>query len=434
MRAIVWFRNDLRVQDNEVLTKAVADYEEVFPVYCFDEQAFQESPIGIARMGRFRAEFLCQAVEGLRESLQRLGSDLIVRHGDPVKAIAQLAEVLQVDAVLASKEATPEEIAMEQALEAALWKQEIKFDLNWQSTLYPLDDLPFPVKHLPNVFTAFRKKVEKESRVQQPIAAPEKMPAVEGVNTGSLPNLGDFGLAEKPFDDRSVVKFIGGEAIAWKRLNYYFWETELLATYKETRNGLVGGDYSSKFSPWLALGCISPRSIYHEVKRFEKTRKKNSSTYWLIFELIWRDFFRYTAYKFGPRLFQVGGLQGRSKPHWENQRQFDRWCHGATGVPFIDANMHELNTTGFMSNRGRQNVASYLVNDLNINWTWGAWYFESMLIDYDPCSNWGNWAYVAGVGNDPRQDRYFNIESQASRYDPDGTYVGLWLDEATIKS
>ncbi|MEM7660420.1 MAG: DASH family cryptochrome, partial [Bacteroidota bacterium] len=230
-------------------------------------------------------------------------------------------------------------------------------------------------------------------------------------------------------DQRSVLPFQGGESAAKERLHQYFWKQDLLRTYKETRNGLIGADYSSKFSAWLSLGCISPRFIYQQVKAYEKERKKNSSTYWLIFELIWRDFFRFIAKKHGNQLFLPGGLKGSSRSYQNREADFEAWREGNTGFPFIDANMRELKTTGFMSNRGRQNVASFLVHDLKIDWRWGAAYFESQLLDYDVCSNWGNWNYVAGVGNDPRENRYFNTLSQAKRYDAQGEYLKLWVPE-----
>jgi deoxyribodipyrimidine photo-lyase len=113
----------------------------------------------------------------------------------------------------------------------------------------------------------------------------------------------------------------------------------------------------------------------------------------------------------------------------DNHKMFDLWAEGKTGVPFVDAHMRELNTTGFMSNRGRQNVASFLVKDLKVNWLLGAEYFESLLIDYDPASNYGNWNYVAGVGSDAREDRYFNQMTQARNYDPHGDFVRLWCKE-----
>jgi deoxyribodipyrimidine photo-lyase len=193
---------------------------------------------------------------------------------------------------------------------------------------------------------------------------------------------------------------------------------------------MLGGDYSSKLSPWLSQGCISPKMVYHELKKYEKERGANESTYWLFFELLWRDFFRFMGKKYGNKIFQKGGTRGQIDPKWvEDLELLERWTAGKTGIPFIDANMLELKNTGFMSNRGRQNVASYLSKDLNLNWQMGAEYFESILIDYDVCSNWGNWNYIAGVGSDPREDRYFNIETQAKRYDPDGAFIKHWLSE-----
>ena len=235
-------------------------------------------------------------------------------------------------------------------------------------------------------------------------------------------------------DDRAVIDFKGGETEAWKRLRYYIWESDLIATYKETRNGLIGGDYSTKLSPWLALGAISPRSVFGEVKKYEAVRSKNSSTYWLVFELMWRDYFRFIAKKHGDRIFKITGIKQIDLRLNKDLNSFEKWKGGKTGIDFVDANMLELKRTGFMSNRGRQNVASYLVHDLKVNWTWGASYFETMLIDYDPCSNWGNWNYIAGTGNDPRKNRYFNIENQANKYDPYGNYKRYWLESKNLIS
>jgi deoxyribodipyrimidine photo-lyase len=183
-------------------------------------------------------------------------------------------------------------------------------------------------------------------------------------------------------------------------------------------------------SPWLAHGNISARSIYDELKRFEKTVKKNISTYWLFFELLWRDYFAFMAMKHGNKIFLKGGIKNRKRNYLKNHEPLlDKWKSGRTGDPFVDANMKELMHSGFMSNRGRQNVASYLVHDLNIDWRAGASWFESQLIDYDPYSNYGNWMYVAGVGNDPREFRKFNTGFQSAKYDPKGKYRQLWLED-----
>lgn len=156
----------------------------------------------------------------------------------------------------------------------------------------------------------------------------------------------------------------------------------------------------------------------------------NESTYWLVFELLWRDFFRFMFKKHQTKLFQAAGITSeKTIPKSVGEKLLNTWVNGTTGVGFIDANMRELQLTGFMSNRGRQNVASYLCNDLKLDWRYGAAYFEQQLIDYDVCSNWGNWAYLAGVGNDPRENRYFNIEKQAQDYDKNKAFRNLWLNQ-----
>jgi deoxyribodipyrimidine photo-lyase len=226
-----------------------------------------------------------------------------------------------------------------------------------------------------------------------------------------------------------VLAFEGGEAAGRERLEAYLWEEDRLRGYKRTRNGLLGAGYSSKLSPWLTLGCLSPRRVYAEVERYERERVANDSTYWLVFELRWRDFFAFQFLRHGSQHFRREGIRNRTDIEWREDREaFERWCAGETGIPFVDANVRELNLTGFMSNRGRQNVASFLAKNLRLDWRWGAAYFETRLVDYDPCSNYGNWAYVAGVGNDSR-DTYFDIVKQARRYDPDAEYVRTWLPE-----
>jgi len=428
-RSIVWFRNDLRIHDHEALAEAVSSTKEVIPVYCLDPRMFGETPFGFAKTGAFRTKFLFESLQNLRERLRSRHSDLIVRWGKPEEILPQIAAEYGAEGVFAHKEVADEEVRVEEALESRLFSAGITLELSWGATLYHLHDLPMPVGSLPEVFTQFRKQVEKMAPVRELFETPEMINSPILKDVGNIERWGEVGLRPPNHDARSVLDFEGGETAALERLNTYFWEQDLLKVYKETRNGLLGADYSSKFSAWLALGCISPRKIYTEVKRYESLRKKNSSTYWLIFELIWRDYFRFVAKKHGNTLFHLAGInqaQTRGRVDW---KRFERWQEGQTGIPFVDANMRELKETGFMSNRGRQNVASFLVNDLNMDWRMGAEYFESQLIDYDVCSNWGNWNYVAGVGNDPREGRYFNVISQAKRYDPQGEYIKTWVPE-----
>jgi deoxyribodipyrimidine photo-lyase len=272
--------------------------------------------------------------------------------------------------------------------------------------------------------------VENRSEVRNTFPTVTELGEIAPLASVPIPTLEDIGFESFDVDERAVLDFKGGESVGLERLQYYIWDEELLKTYKETRNGLVGGDYSSKFSAWLSLGCLSPRHIYEEVKHYEAERVANQSTYWLIFELIWRDFYHFIALKYGVRLFKRSGIKHDMNKSWnQDERGFMKWVNGETGVPFIDANMREIKETGFMSNRGRQNVASFLTRDLGIEWWWGAMYFESLLVDYDVCSNWGNWNYASGIGNDPREDRYFNISKQSTNYDPQAEYIKLWLPE-----
>jgi len=212
-----------------------------------------------------------------------------------------------------------------------------------------------------------------------------------------------------------------------ERLQGWMFERDMLKVYKETRNGMLGADYSSKFSPWLACGCLSPRTVYWSAKKYEKQRVANQSTYWLIFELLWRDYFRFQGARLQGKLFLPEG-EGLVTQEWvEDDAGFQAWAEGNTGWPLVDANMREMRATGFMSNRGRQNVASFLALDLRVDWRKGASVFEEFLLDYDPASNWGNWAAAAGLGGG-RVNR-FNITKQSKDYDADGKYVKHWCPE-----
>ena len=423
---IFWFRNDLRLHDNEAFLEA-SKAGNVVPVYVFDTRYFEKNFLGLKRTGIFRTKFLLEAVEDLRKNLRAKGSDLIIRVGYAEEIIAQIAKDLEAVAVYASKEVTQDETTIEALLSKKLKPQNIDIDLIWTATLFHARDLPFQINFLPNIFADFRKKIEQAAKVRKTFDAPPQLTKVEGVEPGNMPAYQELGFESDPvFDARAVFDFKGGETAGRMRLNEYIWQKDLLKTYKETRNGLIGADYSSKLSAWLSLGCISARQVYEEVKRYEAEVVANESTYELIFELLWRDYFYFIALKSGTRMFKASGIKNDLMKQWKRHKPtFETWVKGETGVPFIDANMRELQLTGYMSNVGRQNVSLYLAKNLGIDWTWGAAYFESMLIDYDVCINWINWNYTAGVSNDPKldteQQTHFNNQQEA--------YIKLWLGE-----
>ena len=426
--SIVWFKTDLRLHDNETLVRAIEESDEIIPVYCFDEAHFKTTEFGFHKTGNFRAKFLLESLADLDKNLRNLGSGLIILRGKPEHELYKVAQKYKAQKVFCKKEVAYEEKQTQLLVEKELWKAHCQLETYSTSTLYHAQDLPFAMKDIPDVFTNFRKKIEKESTIREVFLKPSKIksPFIEDV---CLPSIEELGLNEVIKDCRAAIDFKGGETEGYKRLNTYLFETQAISTYKETRNGMIGENYSTKFSAWLGLGCLSPREIYYELKKYEDQFLANESTYWLEFELLWRDYFRFMMKKYSNLFFQQTGIKAKSDNlHQHNNDTLLNWINGKTGVDFIDANMIELKLTGFMSNRGRQNVASYLCNDLKLDWRYGAAYFEQQLIDYDVCSNWGNWAYLAGVGNDPRGNRVFNIEKQANDYDKLKEYRKLWLN------
>jgi deoxyribodipyrimidine photo-lyase len=423
--SIYWFRNDLRVTDNPALAEACAVSDRLSLVYVMPDEATQATPWGFPRYGPHRLAFLAQALQGLGAEVSRRGGSLRCLTGAPVAAIAAHAREVGAASIFCESIAAPDEVGEVAALRAA----GLTVHERWQSSLLDPGDLPFTVKEMPEMFTAFRQWVERSG-----LTPPKPQPAPANVPPGADPiagagqeNLAQFraramptGQAAFPFQDPA---YHGSESAALAHVERYF-GSDAPQTYKLTRNGLIGTGYSTKLSPWLATGALSPRTVFAYLKMHEASYGANDSTYWIWFELLWRDFFRLWSMKHGVRLFRSRGLG--SEPPRHDPEAFARWSAGATGHAFIDAGMRELAATGYLSNRMRQVVASYLVHELACDWRAGAAWFESRLIDYDVCSNQGNWLYIAGRGADPRPHRWFNPDKQASQYDSDGAYRALW--------
>lgn len=425
--ALHWFRNDLRVEDNASLT-AACQSEKVLGVYCFDPRDFENDAYGFPRTGKFRAQFLLETVIALKQALSTLNIPLFIFTDFPEKSIPKLVKRFGVTEIHTQKEWTRDERVVAQSLLKALPGNTKVFG-HYDQFLFHPRDIPFSdFSQIPGVFTTFRKACEKTVPVRACLPVPEKRPASGWVMPeGEIPTLEQLGLESPPNDPRSAFPFHGGTPEGLQRVKSYFWEENRLRYYKKTRNGLVGTDYSSKFSPWLANGSLSARMIYRQVRLYEKEVVKNQDTYWMIFELIWRDYFKYVSLKHGDLIFHPGGIRHSSWNTDFSPALLDQWISGQTTDDFINANMKEIARTGWMSNRGRQNVASYWTHHLRQDWRVGAAYFESVLLDYDVHSNWGNWMYNSGVGNDPR-DRVFSPQLQAKRYDPQGRYRRLWLE------
>ncbi len=411
MRALYWLRNDLRMHDNLALTHFATEAQVGLIIWC-PSRSFM-------RAGRMRQEFILASVLAFKHKIDSLGGAMLICHELAETVLPKLIKQKNINTVFFSTEPTTEELNEEIYLQAIPGIQCIAIS---QGSLIQEENLPFTVDALPSVFTTFRIAVEKNLCIAAPLPIVKSLPEPIANKDTDLSWDLDKTLQEAQYHPHIQP----GEHAGLQRLNDYIFVQDRLRVYKETRNGMIEWNDSSKLSPWLACGALSPRQVYAAIRQYEETRCKNESTYWLIFELLWRDYFRFNAMK------QRATLFNRVSPYTDNLSQdkqrslFQAWCSGTSPDAFINANMRELNQTGWMSNRGRQNVASYLVKTLHVTWQWGADYFEKKLIDYDAASNWGNWAYLAGVGQDPR-DRIFDTKRQALRYDPMGVYQKKWL-------
>jgi deoxyribodipyrimidine photo-lyase len=409
MNSLYWVRNDLRFHDNLALDWLRDHATSLLVIYFLPQDYLVWGPE--------RRSFLKQSLEAFADSLKRCDVDFHVSLKNPEEEIPQLIKTHQLDALVYSEEHAHNERKIEENLKRRLCAEKIKIVTFDQATLIKEADLPFSLHELPDLFTNFKNKIETGLTIK-----PAIMPKDFRLKSLQYPQEKiDWG------DLKSHPLFFGGEASGLARLADYFWNTDSIQHYFETRNGMMEFNDSSKLSPWLANGSLSPRMIYQELVRYEETRLKNKSTSWLVYELLWRDYFKFYAKKYQSKIFLVNGIRSKKMYFKDDLITLQSWMQGETGEPFIDANMKELLHTGWMSNRGRQNVANFLAKTLKVNWTWGADWFEKRLIDYDPCNNWGNWNYTAGVGTDQR-DRTFNPQNQSRMYDPENIYQKKWLN------
>lgn len=424
-RLIYWFRQDLRLGDQPALAAAAAQAEVLWPVYVHDPAQRAPGPWGVAPLGHHRARFLADTLNDLAAGLAARGSGLTEADGDPAVVLPALARAWGADAVVTEDILAPEE----QAAVAALRAAGLRVHTVWQSGLFEPTDLPFEPARVPTVFTDFRRAVESAATpVRPPRPVPGRLPPAPDRPAPQRPPLADSpgGIDPRSSFPYGQPAWRGGETAALAHVRRYF-ESDAPRQYKATRNGLSGTGYSTKFSPWLANGSVSARQIHAALLAHERRRGASDGSRWIVFELLWREHFRWLHARFGRRLYHARGLAPQAGPPAHDAAAFARWCAGRTGEPLVDAGLRELAATGYLSNRLRQVVASALIHDAPGDWRAGAAWFEHQLVDYDVHSNHGNWLYIAGRGTDPRGGRRFNPEKQAREHDPDGAFQRLWL-------
>ncbi|KAE8664896.1 Blue-light photoreceptor PHR2 [Hibiscus syriacus] len=316
--SIVWFRKDLRVHDNECLNMANNESMSVLPVYCFDPNVYGKSSSGFDKTGPLRAAFLIESVSDLRKNLQVRGSDLVVRVGNPESVLVELAKAVGADAIYAHREVSNDEVKAEKRVETAMKEEGVEVKYFWGSTLFHVDDLPFEFEDMPTNYGGFKDKI-KGLEIRKTIEALDQikgMPSRGDIETGDIPSLTDLGLNQMAQDGKPSVSasMVGGETEALQRLKKFAAECRA-QPHKGSKDGsqdsIYGANFTCKISPWLAMGCVSPRSMFDELKK--TTNRSSSSTSMkndggngspdtgtnrLMFELLWRDFFRFITKKY----------------------------------------------------------------------------------------------------------------------------------------
>lgn len=410
---IFWFTNDLRLHDNPALMRASLLVDELLCVYVIDRTWRSSSQYSQTNNCQNSDRFLRESLIDLGKNLKNIGQRLIVLESGTLSTLRMLISQVDASHVVRSDDAGWYGKRAWNELKEA--NKGVVFHLIDSHTLFDEGCLPFSVAELPTSFTKF-KHAMSDIEPLKPISKQSYLPPPPQID------FPDFNSSD---EEGSKSLFNGGETEGLAHMSAYF-DSEKPMFYKEVCNAIDGWDNSCKLSPWLSNGCLSAREAVSVRSDYEKNITANESTYWIYFELLWREYFQWYAHKNGSKLFSIIGIRNLSPLTSYYPERFQKWVNGSTPYPIVNACMKELKTTGYLSNRGRQIVASCLVNELAIDWRYGAAYFEQALIDYDVASNWGNGQYLAGVGADTRDKRHFNLEKQTQQFDPDGRYISLW--------
>jgi deoxyribodipyrimidine photo-lyase len=439
-RVVLLFRADLRLHDHAALEQACAlASASVLPAYVYDPRQWSNCRLlaDTPRCGPHRARFVAAAVADLRTRLRRAGSDLAVFAGRTEEVLAALSP----DVVLAHAAFTTEERDTEARLDASLRAAGGELRLVQGDTLFSVDALPFAgdLGDLPTSGVTFLKRAHAATVSAAPLLTGLDAPG--GGCAARLP-LGQWAghpALHAPSDPFALGMCAtsplpafssGGETGGLAALDAFLWRSDAVRAYAATRNELRGG---SALSPYLALGCLSPRFVAAELARYDAQRpgaedSTGAAPGGLLFGLGVQTFFRLSALRFGAALFAPHGPLPPPAPRaWcADAGVLDAWRRGTTGVPLVDAIQRELVQSGHTSNRSRQITASFAVLALGLDWRACAEVFEAQLADYEPSSNAGNWAACTGLVG---RENWFSVPKQSRQYDAEGAFIREWVPE-----
>lgn len=390
---LVWFRNDLRLHDNEVLLEAVQKGDVVIPVYCFDPRYYQENQFGNKNTGVLRAKFTIETVAALKADLNGIGSDLMTFQGLPEEIIPRLVAKYEVDEVFHHREVASRETMISENVEGALW-QSNKINLRHfiGHTMYHKEDLPFPIRDIPDSFAIFKKKVERESQVRRPLPAPEHLVSPNHLETTIIPSLEELGFSAEEVEHSKQLQWPGGEQHGLSNLQW-----------------VLDPDYHglhdfSLISPYISIGALSPVLVYHQLIEAENVANKKRHERRIV-RLLWRDYFRFMLKKYTNVYFKEKGLgKSTSKIPSSGRVSLTNWKTGKTGETFVDQSIATLLRTGNLPYDMRTIVGLYMIQETGANWLEGVSFFEEHLLDYTPATIYGYWAHYAAVGTSSKDN------------------------------
>ncbi|MBL1209224.1 FAD-binding domain-containing protein [Geminocystis sp. GBBB08] len=423
---IFWHRRDLRIRDNIGLASAREKSQKIIGLFCLDPAILKGDDIAPARI-----KYLLGCLAELKENYQKLGSDLLIFHNSPLTIIPKLAEGLKAEAIYWNLDVEPFSRQRDKMMEEALKGKGIKFETFWDQLLHPPETILSKTNTPYTVYTPFWRNWSQQPKLK-PVNSPSNLfPLTEEENDIAknwgfipLPSLEDLGFT---WDNELLLT--AGESAAKERLEYFC--RYHLSDYNENRN-YPFLDGTSQLSAAIKFGVISPRTLWQytitELENCESDEARENIITWQK-ELAWREFYQHCLYFF-PELEKGAYRQQFQNFPWQNNENFfQAWCEGKTGYPIVDAAMRQLNETGWMHNRCRMIVASFLTKDLIIDWRWGEKYFMQKLYDGDLASNNGGWQWSASSGMDAKPLRIFNPASQSQKFDAEAEYIRQWLPE-----
>lgn len=407
-RALFIFRRDLRLEDNTGLIFALEQAKEVLCCFIFTSEQIENNPYRSDHC----LQFMIESLEDLSEQLRSNKGELYLFWEDPAKIVEKCIDTLQVDLVVFNQDYTPYSLQRDQAIASVCKRKKIAFHSFHDALLQPPDQVLKADGKPYSIFTPFYRYSSKLE-----VALPQ-LNRYQNYFNQTIVFSENKNLYKKILPKRYTQEK-GGRKEALKKVK----NLKDFSEYDETRD-FPDQDKTTHLSAHLKFTTCSVREIYYAIKE-----QLGESTE-LVRSLYWRDFFTTIAFHF-PKVFKGSFHSKFDKLKYKNdQIAFQRWCEGNTGFPLIDAGMRQMNKTGYMHNRVRMVVASFLVKDLHIHWRWGERYFAQTLIDYDPAVNNGNWQWVSGTGCDAQPYfRVFNPWTQSTKFDPNCEYIKRWIPE-----